>query len=212
MSLAARSAPRLALPLAAERLYLSSDIGRPRAELESEFERYCFAELPHDDPWWHTEDGAGADSWAEELLEAEDELSLIDAHEPAGAGLRGVQAVRAAEVRVMPADAVRRGWEHLCWVAPAPRLLALLSCQLSLPSFPPPLPAGVFLQRVERLRQWLAARPESSIALVSHWGVLHALTGTEFDNCEVRSVRLSELRARPHLLGERNGAPAGQAA
>ncbi len=58
----------------------------------------------------------------------------------------------------------------------------------------------MFLQRVERLRQWLDSRPERSIALVSHWGVLQALTGRDFHNCEVRTVRLGQLRARPHLL------------
>lgn len=41
---------------------------------------------------------------------------------------------------------------------------------------------------------------------MSHWGTLHALTGMEFDNCEVRSLRLGQLLARPHLLRQPEGA------
>lgn len=59
---------------------------------------------------------------------------------------------------------------------------------------------------MERLRLFLARRPEDSLALVTHWGVLHALTGRSFHNCEVASLRLSHLRARPHLLRRREGA------
>jgi broad specificity phosphatase PhoE len=52
----------------------------------------------------------------------------------------------------------------------------------------------VFARRVAALLRWLAARPERSVALVSHWGVLRALTrGRDFDNCELRSLRLSQL-------------------
>ena len=49
--------------------------------------------------------------------------------------------------------------------------------------------ADVFLERVSRFRAWLAARPERVIAVVSHWGVLDALTQVEFANCEVRPAR-----------------------
>jgi broad specificity phosphatase PhoE len=50
--------------------------------------------------------------------------------------------------------------------------------------------AEVFLERVSRFRAWLAARPESVIAVVSHWGVIDALTQIEFANCEVSSTAL----------------------
>lgn len=76
--------------------------------------------------------------------------------------------------------------------AAAPDLLTLAPLAFSC--------AEVFLLRVERLRQWLAARPERSLAVVTHWGVLEALTGKEFRNCEVHTLRLRQLRARPHLL------------
>ena len=59
-----------------------------------------------------------------------------------------------------------------------------------------PEPEKVFLERCSELLTWLRARPEQSLALVTHWGVLKALTGAEFDNCELRTVRLSDLRVR----------------
>jgi broad specificity phosphatase PhoE len=50
---------------------------------------------------------------------------------------------------------------------------------------------------VTSLLDFVAERPEQSIAVVSHWGVLRALTGVEFDNCELRSVELETLLSRP---------------
>jgi hypothetical protein len=34
---------------------------------------------------------------------------------------------------------------------------------------------------------------------VAHWGVLKALTGREFENCEVRVVRMSEFLPEPYV-------------
>ena len=47
-------------------------------------------------------------------------------------------------------------------------------------------PSDLFKARVRQFKRWLLERPESVLAFVSHWGVLHALTGYSFDNCEVR--------------------------
>jgi len=57
--------------------------------------------------------------------------------------------------------------------------------------------ADVFSQRMQQLQQWIAARPERCIAVVSHWGVLQALTGQDFENCELQTLRLSELFVSP---------------
>jgi broad specificity phosphatase PhoE len=54
-------------------------------------------------------------------------------------------------------------------------------------------PEAAFAARVASLRAWLRARPESCIALVSHWGVLRALTGEEFANCELRTVSMDDI-------------------
>lgn len=60
-----------------------------------------------------------------------------------------------------------------------------------------PEPEDVFSQRMQQLQQWIAARPERCIAVVSHWGVLQALTGQDFENCELQTLRLSELFVSP---------------
>lgn len=71
---------------------------------------------------------------------------------------------------------------------------------------PASVSAAVFKQRVAELRRWLAARPESSIALVAHWGLLNELTrGGDFANCELRTYELNERTAElkekvPNLL------------
>lgn len=55
-------------------------------------------------------------------------------------------------------------------------------------------PVRAFRRRVARLRDALLSRPEDEIALVSHAGVLEALTGGRFfHNCELVSVTGEEL-------------------
>ncbi len=64
------------------------------------------------------------------------------------------------------------------------------------------LAADVFLERCAAFGAWLAARPEDCIAVVSHWGVIDALTSLEFQNCELRTFPLSRLAVRaPRELG-----------
>ena len=125
------------LALARERVWLSSDVGRPRSSLAAEFPHVCFADLPPcDSPWWH----GGAE---------------------------------AAEGRV----------------------------ELE--------PLGAFRRRVARLRGALLSRPEEEVALVSHAGVLEALTGGRFfHNCELVSVTGEEL-LRVDIVGGGGGGGGG---
>ena len=51
-------------------------------------------------------------------------------------------------------------------------------------------PDDAFRQRMLDLKEYLLARPENNIALICHWGVIRALTGLEFDNCEVKMVEI----------------------
>ncbi len=55
---------------------------------------------------------------------------------------------------------------------------------------------GVLFDRVEELRQFLEDRPEHCIAIVSHSGVLEALTGYQFGNGELKTCKLSDLIVR----------------
>eukprot|EP00242_Pyramimonas_sp_CCMP2087_P014689 CAMPEP_0198201038 /NCGR_PEP_ID=MMETSP1445-20131203/3868_1 /TAXON_ID=36898 /ORGANISM="Pyramimonas sp., Strain CCMP2087" /LENGTH=250 /DNA_ID=CAMNT_0043871219 /DNA_START=65 /DNA_END=820 /DNA_ORIENTATION=- len=54
----------------------------------------------------------------------------------------------------------------------------------------------VFMKRTDELVEWLHRRPEQTLALVCHWGVIYTLTGESFQNCEMRQMRLSQLSSR----------------
>lgn len=59
-----RFIPRLICPLAAERVYMEADVGRPRSVLEQEWPQFDFSELPADDsPWWWTGDQETYTEW-----------------------------------------------------------------------------------------------------------------------------------------------------
>jgi len=46
------------------------------------------------------------------------------------------------------------------------------------------LSAESFKERVEEFKRWLAARPETVISVVAHWGLIYELTGgVDFANC-----------------------------
>ena len=48
------SISKIVLPLAAERVYMSSDVGRPRDILEKEFPSWDFSQIPHKtSSWWY---------------------------------------------------------------------------------------------------------------------------------------------------------------
>lgn len=59
------------------------------------------------------------------------------------------------------------------------------------------LGAEVFHRRIEELRKHILERPEQCIAVVTHSGVLEALTGgVLFRNGEIRTLTAGELIAR----------------
>ena len=133
------AAPRLALPAARERLYLSSDVGRPRAALAAEFGGAVDWSLLGDDgaPWW------------------------FDGPWPSAA---------AAE-----------------WRPPGAYVCA-------------GEPEDAFRARMRALRAWLIARPERAVCVVSHWGVIRALTGAdEIANCALLRIRGADLLEEPRI-------------
>ena len=123
--------------LCAERLYLSSDVGRPAVALAAEFPAFDFSDLlllgESSHPWWFvSEAGAAHEEWRPE---------------------------------------------------------GTYCCSGE--------PQTVFEERLGRFKAWLSAQPESRVAVVAHWGVIHALTGRSLENCEVLHDDLYTLLARP---------------
>jgi glucosyl-3-phosphoglycerate phosphatase len=126
---------KIVFPLAAERLYLSSDVGSPKHVLQSHFPHWNFSHV--EDPWWYTHD--------EEIMGPYEEWRP-----------NGVYAV-------------------------------------------PGEPEDVFRDRMRGLKTWLDSREERNIVVVSHWGVIRALTGHDFTNLHVRRYRQSDLLDDPFI-------------
>ena len=56
-------------------------------------------------------------------------------------------------------------------------------------------PPEVFDFRMEKLKAWIqSSRPEQTILLVAHWGVLRYLTGCETRNCEVKVMEWKAIK------------------
>jgi broad specificity phosphatase PhoE len=146
--------PCLALPLARERLFLSSDVGRNGAELAAEFPRWAATLERLEDGWWRTVDGSGGSGSSS--------LSGGDDEGPSSAPRRSRRRLRTPTPK--PNDAVDEEGDD------------------------------AFAARMDALGEWLRARPESCVAVVSHWGVIYESTGVEFENVEMRAFRMEQLR------------------
>jgi broad specificity phosphatase PhoE len=134
-----RTVPILAVPLLRERVYTTSDTGRPASHLAAAFPAVDFSALPQDDsPWWYhvaaATDGEGECG--------DDEEENGTEWRPHG--------------------------EHQWYGVPGE-------------------PEDVFEERMKALDDWIANRPERTLLLVTHWGVLRHLTdGTQFENAEAK--------------------------
>jgi len=160
--------PCLALPLARERLFLSSDVGRSGAELAAEFPRWRDSLLALEDEWWlhrRRRDAGGSSS-----------SSSSSGSEDDGAEIAGA----AASATTTTATATRK--RRLKTPTPKPNPAVEEESD------------DDFAARIDALGDWLASRPERCVAVVSHWGVILEATGHEFENVEMRSFRRSQLR------------------
>lgn len=152
--------PCLALPLARERLFLSSDVGREGAELAAEFPRWRESLLALEGRWWLHSPSSPSSS--------------------AGSGGSEGEQEQGQTTTTSTTTTTRRR-------------------RLRTPT-PKPNPAveeegdDEFAARMDALGDWLSARPERCVAVVSHWGVILEATGHEFENVEMRAFRRAQLR------------------
>lgn len=147
----------LALPLASERVYLISDVGRPREALrmdygsDIDFETGFRRRGEDDDKWMMMEEW-----W----------FGLDD------------QRKHAAEPTGITSETYkewRPGSQNQKYACPGE-------------------PKEVFEQRMRRLYEWLQERPESTICVVCHCGVIAWFMNRDFENCEVQVVPFSDIR------------------
>ena len=60
-------------------------------------------------------------------------------------------------------------------------------------------PTEDFRTRILALKTWIEQRPETNIALVTHWGVARGLTGQSLYNCEMKIVSSQSLLLEPKI-------------
>ena len=60
-------------------------------------------------------------------------------------------------------------------------------------------PVDVFKSRMMELKSFLQSREERCIAIVSHWGVIRALTKLDPKNCELNIISIDALQKEPFI-------------
>jgi broad specificity phosphatase PhoE len=145
----------LALPLAAERVFLISDQGRPRSDLQQDWGDSVDFEtgFRHD----NDDDDNLVEEW----------WFGLDDQRSAAAIPTGITTSSYEEWR--PSS---QNQKYAC----------------------PAEDEESFEERMRKLYQWLGDRPESTIAVVCHWGVIDWFLDRDFMNCEVGVVPFEDIR------------------
>jgi broad specificity phosphatase PhoE len=143
----------VALPLATERLYLISDHGRSRSDLERD--------------WGNIIDFQSFFRTKDDILMEEWWFGLDDYRDTKTAMSSGITSETYVEWRPS-----RQNQKYAC----------------------PGEDDTSFENRMQKLYQWLAHRPESTIAVICHWGVIDWFLDREFRNCEIGIVNFDDLR------------------
>eukprot|EP01031_Cornospumella_fuschlensis_P031219 gene31219-37730_t len=165
--------PKISHPLLAERVYLAADTGRRKENLAHEFPHFDHRHLPTDDDWWFKQH---ADFVYNTYTHTQ---MLHDTDTRTSEGLHHVHAHYAT-----PSAPLCHPYEE--W-RPA-----------SVQPYPTAgEPKHFFRSRMQRARQYLLSLPYNNVVVVSHWGVIRALTGKETRNCEVLKVAGADLLSEP---------------
>jgi len=198
LSIIADDVPRIIHPLLRERMYLSSEVGKLRNELQTNFNRWDFTLLPEDDPWWYIAPFA---TESEATKFARDHCDIYLSQKRAcpssvqsninfyntSCDTHGCISKDDYELVAEYEEALRSPYEE--W-RPHGKYCG------------PGEPARVFAARMRLLRRWLLRRPEQYIAVVAHWGVFKALTGEEFPNAEARIFTEDQLLEVPDVTDD----------
>jgi len=168
--------PIVALPEAAERLFLVSDIGKTRSELEKQYSYVDFT--------------TGFETVAADSTSAQagdkPEASRSDAHRHslqqdhdrnAETGLQEQWHFTFSEEAINKYEEWRPHGDGQVYACPGE-------------------PEADFDLRMNRLHRWLRDRPERSIAVVCHWGIIDWMIQESFENCELRVVPFPSLKPR----------------
>ncbi|KAI2511789.1 Histidine phosphatase [Fragilaria crotonensis] len=150
----------VALPLAAERVYLISDQGMNRSDLESRWGNHiCF------ETGFRLNNNQLIEEWWFGLDDRRARLPAV----PTGITSESYQEWRPSS----------QNQRYAC----------------------PGEDDHSFEKRMRKLYRWLGDRPESTIAVVCHWGVIDWFLDRDFRNCEVGVVPFDAIRP-PSLVKE----------
>lgn len=155
---------KLSHPLFRERLYLSSEVGRYKHELEEEFPSWDFSYLPSNQKWWYCYDSAEGST---------------------GSSSRGSDDALAS-VFLSSSSSVPASVPYIEWRPPGK-----YCCEGE--------PHDVFYNRMIECKRYILSRPEDYICIVAHWGVLRALSGLAFENCEMKVLSSTDLLNEPFI-------------
>lgn len=148
-----KDVPVVVVPLASERGWLISDIGRPRSQLIEEYPTYDF-----ESAFFHN--GELVEEWW---------FGLDDRKTIGRAISSGVTSLTYTEWR--PSESNQKY------------------------AFPGE-PDVQFDARMNKFYTFLRDRPEMTIAVVCHWGVIDWMLGVDFDNCELKVVPFRDIHPK----------------
>lgn len=214
--------PQIAHPLLRERLYLSSEVGRSGCELKTEFKGWDFSTLPVGEPWWYVhprseimtgfaatspikstnsvEEGPDRHSITEVMDTAPppntattNNIFTVESLTPPAETLSDRQSTQFTDInsthQIEQKSEQNDPYTYVEW-----RPRGTYCCEGE--------PSDAFLERIIQLKEYLQGRPEQYIAVVAHWGVIRALTGLEFANCEMKLVKTSDFLTHPNVSDE----------
>ena len=208
--------PHIAHPLLRERLYLSSEVGRSRSELQCEFPHWNLSAVPEDQPWWYVhpsrmnkvecveqsinvkkcinDDFGSGNSACEEnssTTYAYSDSSKLENTLSISETIISKQFTEINSIHTVLSEStsIQDHSEYVEW-----RPQGTYCCEGE--------PSQVFAQRIQQLKQYLNDRPEQYMVVVAHWGIIRALTGQEFKNCEMKLVKTSEFLEKPLVSDE----------
>jgi len=194
----------VALPLAAERLYLVSDIGSSVSDLKQQFPYVNFDEMEmnknsndaadaadddddDDDEWWFTTKSEGQFNSILKKINNNnnnDNNNKVILNQNENENDPPSIQTHANYVPIMKQS------DYIEW---RPHGQGQSYACAGEPDF-------IFNQRMELLYDWLQRRSEQNICLICHWGVIRWLVGKEFENCEVQVYDFESIQRQPSKL------------
>jgi len=168
------SVPVIALPLATERLYLISDVGKPRSGLKQKYKN------------------SGIDFDTGSLSDNnEQQQNILSEEEKGTTTMKEKWWFDASDNKSNDdndSESYYKEWrpndDNQRYACPGE-------------------PDEDFERRMRRLYQWISNRDESTIAIICHWGVIHWMLDADFQNCEYRIVNFNDIQP-PTMYGTTN--------